>query len=74
MFLEDYFSKYIEDEDDLEHFGEWAFGKDFNIYDHSLKFMKAWNLRHCHNLQIKTQNHIENDVPKMVDLWRKIFT
>ena len=70
MAIKDEFARFIEDEGELEDFGEWAFGEDYQTYDHSLKFMKAWNKLHAEKYELKPDGAIEHDVPKMVELWR----
>lgn len=70
MGIRDEFARFIEDEGELDDFGEWAFGENFRELDHSLKFMEAWNLRHGETLQLLPDSCIQQDVPKMIQLWK----
>jgi hypothetical protein len=59
----------ITSEDEAEKFGAWAFGEGYEILDHSLLFLAAWNKNHSDLLELKEDGWIEIDLPRMVDLW-----
>ncbi len=60
-----------EDDDEIENFAEWAFGKDFREFHHSMDFLEGWNLLHGDELHLSASGYIEEDVPKMIELWNE---
>lgn len=56
--------------EDVDAFGLWAFGENFNDLDNTLDYMESWNDSHGAELSLKPTGHISEDAPKMVDLWR----
>jgi hypothetical protein len=62
------FSQYLDDIE-LESFAPWAFGEDFDKFDHGLQFMDAWNERHGTKVKLDGNEEIVNDVPRMVVYW-----
>ena len=60
-------TKYFKDQQELELFGEWAFGKsDAYIYD----CMKLWNERHSSKLELYESQSYEDTIPKMIEIWK----
>lgn len=59
-----------ETEEELDTFGEWAFGSSYRELDHSLKFMKAWNDIHGDVLTLSQDSVIADDLPKMIEMWK----
>lgn len=61
-------------EKEAEEFAEWAWGDDFR--DLNYKFaddlVHRWNERHLKNgLILSVVNSPYDDIPKMIEIWRK---
>lgn len=60
-------TKYFKDQQELESFGYWAFGKSSaQIYD----CMDLWNERHGSKLILHSGDQYEDTLPKMIELWK----
>lgn len=70
IIIRDEVEKHIFDQNDVEKFGEWAFGKDYTIIDGSINFMKAWNQLHSDKLMLEDIGCITEDISKMVQIWK----
>lgn len=64
---------YIEDiipKDQIEEFGKWAFGENYqNLYG-EISFMNSWNEIHEEKLTLDELGSVENDIKKMCDLFK----
>lgn len=60
-----------DDEEEINSFGEWAFGPSFKDMIHTLQFMEAWNERHGKKFILSASGIVEYDLPKMIDLWKE---
>lgn len=64
------FEHYIQSENELEAFAEWAFGPYYRELSQEISFMECWNTLHKELLELKPDGAIEEDAPKMVELWK----
>lgn len=60
-----------DDEEEIDVFGEWAFGPSFKDMTHTLQFMEAWNERHGKKFILSEDGIIEYDLPKMIEMWQE---
>jgi hypothetical protein len=68
MGLRDFVEMQMQEDESSGEFALWAFGEDYKNY--IMKgFLNAWNERH--ELQLKTDGTIYEDVNDMVASWRK---
>lgn len=67
--MRSYFSNFL-DEDELEDFGLWAFGEEYNTFDRAIDFLKSWNKLHANALRLYADGKIDEDIPKMAALWK----
>lgn len=58
------------DEEEVNKFGEWAFGHDFWILEEGKEFARAWNKIHGKVYKIEMKNSIIDDFRKMTDLYK----
>lgn len=65
-----YFRKYL-DEEELEPFFIWAWGKNYKDIKTHLGFMKLWNALHENELRLSPTGSIHQDSQKMLKLWRE---
>lgn len=56
--------------EDAEDFALWAFGPDFKTVM-PIEYLVYWNANHGHKLRLKPEGVMWEDVPLMVELWRK---
>lgn len=56
--------------DRAEEFAEWAFGENYNITLQSNLFLE-WNNRHSHHMVLKGGSRPVDDIPKMIEIWKK---
>lgn len=68
--VREYFSSFIADPVELDAFGEWAFGEDFKELEEAMKYLECWNFHHGKELTLVPTGLIEEDAPKMVELWK----
>ena len=68
MNTKDFFEELIPDE--IDAFGEWAFGEELRELHGSLAFLDAWNKRHGGLLKLKPDGLMCEDAPKMIMLFR----
>lgn len=64
-------SKHLSDRNDQEDFSRWAFGTVFNENDSYLNEMFYWNLYHGDKLELHPDGALEDDIPKMIEIWQK---
>lgn len=69
--IKDIIDYYLEDDPiDFEDFIEWAAGKGWRAIAPS-NLWKAWNDLHSDLLELSTEGNPYDDIPKMIDLWKK---
>jgi len=64
---------YIEDlipKEQIEEFGEWAFGENYQTLFGEISFMNSWNEIHGEKLTLDKLDYVENDIKKMCDLFK----
>lgn len=61
----------IEDVQEQDAFGLWAFGKDLMEIHDGIEFMNAWNDLHGNELLLQSTGIISEDIKKMIELWRE---
>lgn len=64
-------SDILSDKNDQEEFSRWAFGTNFNENSSLLEGMLYWNLYHSDKLKLEPDSVCEEDIPKMVEIWKK---
>ena len=69
MNTKDFFEELIPDE--VDAFGEWAFGEDLYSLSHGLEYMEAWNKKHGSLLKLYADGLMCEDAPKMIMLFRE---
>lgn len=57
-------------EEEAEHFAEWAIGKDFREKERR-QWPEFWNVLHGNELKLEESGYPEEDIPKMIELWKK---
>lgn len=62
-------SKFAPGEED--DFAKWAFGDDYGYFTHGIEFFNAWNELHSEELMLKSDSRISEDIPKMIECWRR---
>lgn len=72
--VSDWFEEFFYFESSADEFAAWAFGEDFRELDSGIAFMEAWNRLHGDKLMLRGDNCIEDDAPKMVQLWKGMKT
>jgi hypothetical protein len=60
---------FINNEDEVEKFGEWAFGKDYKDTIGLINFMKNWNILHGELLMLDLRGRPKEDMSRMIELW-----
>jgi hypothetical protein len=50
-------------------FSKWAWGEGYEELDGN-ELVWAWNKRHYKKLRISVGGEIDEDIPKMIELWR----
>lgn len=72
MSIRDTVEHYLKpkDEEELDAFGLWAFGDKYKDYDHTLKFMEAWNEIHGDEYMLHPDGCMQLDVGVMVEMWK----
>lgn len=67
LHLRDLIESYLPD--DAEVFAAWAFGDDFaTIPLHT--FWERWNERHSDKLTLAGSGSPQDDVPRLIELWK----
>jgi len=61
----------IDTEEDRDIFCTWAFGEDYITIEYGADLLYHWNKRHGELYILKICGNIYDDIPIMVDLWRK---
>ena len=64
-------SNYLNPDESVDAFGQWAFGDDFKKLAGIDAFLSNWNEIHGKELKLCREGYLFVDVPKMVALWRK---
>lgn len=59
-----------DSEDNPEEFALWAFGENYRVIS-SLEYLNSWNALHGTQYLIKPKSSLSEDLPKMIELWRK---
>jgi len=57
-------------EDEVNEFGIWAFGENLEFLYQTLQFLQACNELHGDKLRITPDGYIDEDVEKMILLWK----
>jgi len=70
MCLRDVVENYLNQEQ-AEEFAFWAFGNDFKNFSHQEVFLEKWNELHGDLLFIYGYGMINEDIPKMIQIWQK---
>lgn len=70
MAFKDILEKHLTS-DEIDKFGIWAFGENLHQINGSINFMNAWNELHSEDLLLKYDSKPDDDIPKMIDIWRK---
>lgn len=65
------FVQFVSDEEELEEFAGWAFGKFYRELDQGLNFMETWNYLHSNLLKLLPTGSVLEDGEKMVKLWKE---
>jgi hypothetical protein len=61
----------LSDEDEIDEFGKWAFGKYYRSIVGSTIFLEAWNSIHEKDFKLSLTGDMYEDMKRMVELWRK---
>lgn len=70
MHISDIVEQYLCKEE-AKSFAEWAFGPEFMDIDSGMKFLYMWNDIHRHDLELVAEGSISEDIPRMIEVWRK---
>lgn len=54
-----------------EIFAEWAWGENYRSMVFTQNAVAWWNERHGDKLEIHANNRPKDDIPKMIELWKK---
>jgi len=57
-------------EEEVDKFGEYAFGPKYKEM-YVMEMHLCWNLAHGGKLQLKDLGIADDEIPKMIKLWRK---
>jgi len=68
--IKDLIRQFCTDEE-VEIFAEWAFGDDFKLIVGSIRFLNAWNELHGSKLFLHDDGSPQEDMEKMIALWRE---
>ena len=55
--------------EDAEIFAKWAWGEEFRSI--ASGWCEIWNKRHGNKIKLLESSRPINDMPKMIELWRK---
>lgn len=69
--LRDLIEYFLVEGEDVDDFGEWAFGEGFGELSGAQVFLGKWFELHGDELKISPNGMPVRDIPKMVDLWRE---
>ena len=60
------------DKEEIEKFGEWAFGESYLKLSFAEEFLESWNNLHGESLYIYGNDEIDKSAEKMLDLWQEL--
>jgi len=62
--------RFLYKKKDIENFHKWAFGVTKDCISSRLDAMNYWNSLHSDLMILKPHGTLNNDIPKMIELWR----
>ena len=70
MYLRNFIESLL-DQNEAEKFAEFAFGEDFRIINLNSRGYLCWNERHKDKLELQPNGLPSEDIPKMIEIWKK---
>lgn len=65
-----YFYRKLKEDEKIDEFAEWAFGKDCEGKKFTI-LMEMWNEKHGSKYMLSPHEEIHNSIEKMIELWRQ---
>jgi len=69
--IQSLFSEIMSEHEDIEEFGKWAFGEEYEKFTSLEEFLHSWNRLHGMDKMLDPAAQPIEDRDEMVALWRK---